>query len=88
MDTTYTNMHKDAAVALIEYQTIAGTTSRISANEWWNGEGINFDIDEKLKFALHMDEICMVAAHAHAMGMLDLKEVKKISRRLQGVRYD
>ena len=69
---------------LIEIDSIlADKDSYMTFNEWWNGEGLEFDIDYKNKFSLHMDELEAVVIAAIATGMVDIKHCKQKAKEMK-----
>lgn len=78
------NIRYNTMSGLIEIDTLlADKESYLTFNEWWNGEGLDFDIDGKNKFSLHMDEIEAVVIAAIVTGMVDIKHCKQKAKEMK-----
>lgn len=78
------NMRKNGMVGIIENQSF-DTATVVHFSEWWNGEGLDFEVShgkESKKFSLHIDEMhCLVTA-MNACGMIDLDQIEISTDRL------
>lgn len=83
----YSNKRNNAVTCLIEVEDLHGS-STITTSEWWNGEGVDFELRsndsvQKFHFTSSEAQAILVALMTH--GMVDLEaskaEVEKIERR-------
>lgn len=83
------NMRKNGNVGVME-DTEFDKTIHVHFSEWWNGEGMDFDVErtghkiasENSKYSFTMQEMEMLFAAALAIGMVDLDDVQKRSQEL------
>lgn len=69
------NMHKRSIVGI--YEDDAGLVPvNVHFSEWWNGEGMMFDFDDRQRFDLHSDELQALCVIAIATGMIDIDVCK------------
>ena len=74
-----------ARVGIVE--TDITVKSSIHFSEWWNGEGMDFTIEHDndsldTKLSLHSEELTVLAAIGLRTGMIDLKDLKKLSKEI------
>lgn len=65
------NIRKNGIVGVIEEEGLVKVNLHFS--EWWNGEGLDFNFDDK-RFELHIDEIGALVTAAVITGMVDVQE--------------
>lgn len=79
------SIRKYCFVGIIDYD-IFGQKGYLHFSEYFSGEGLDFtfskDKEDDIKFSLNLDEIFALSVAAYSSGYLDLKEVKKESKRL------
>jgi hypothetical protein len=79
----YVNLRKDTISGIIKKETIAGDPLECVFNEWWNGEGIDFQFDNDRPISLSIDQLQCVAAAVKVMGFIDTEEVDRDVRRMK-----
>lgn len=72
------NFRRDTISGLIPIDGLID--GEILFTEWWNGEGIDFEIElkadkSKKQFSLHADELENIAAIAAYIGLLDQESI-------------
>ena len=71
------NMRKNGMVGVLE-NTDFDTTTTVHFSEWWNGEGLDFEVShgkETKKLSLHMNEMHSLVTAMVATGMIDLDQI-------------
>ena len=80
------NMRSNGQVGVLE-DTQFDSKIYVHFSEWWNGEGLDFDIEskgeEKRRIALHIDEMRLLVTAMVATGMVDLNEIVHAADKLQ-----
>lgn len=77
------NIRKNGQVGIIEYSPlIEDKDSYLHFSEWWNGEGLDFNFNDAVKFSLNLDDIAALVTAAIATGYVDVKECKKRAKEL------
>lgn len=75
------DIRKDSISGIIEEEGLTNTSIHFS--EWWNGEGIDFLINDTKHISLHMEEIKLIMIAAIASNMINTKECKEEARLLK-----
>ena len=80
------NMHKRSFTGLYESGAgdVFGVPVSIHFAEWWNGEGITFDINDQKHVALHADELHALMVIAIATKMVDVSNCMRDADDLVG----
>lgn len=69
------DIRRNGIVGIVETEGLTKVSLHFS--EWWNGEGMDFDFDDKKKFSLHIDEMHALAVALTAAGYIDLEAVRE-----------
>ncbi len=67
------NIRRNSITGIVE--TTGLTDVSLIFSEWWNGEGVDFTFDDKMRISLHLDEIRALFVAMVATEMVDLDEV-------------
>lgn len=74
------NLRKDGLVGLFEYSGLIDVS--IHFNEWWNGEGFDYSINNKPIFSIHSNELSAMVAIGIATGYIDIDDCKEMAEQL------
>lgn len=69
------DIRRNSITGVIETEGL--TKVNLHFSEWWNGEGMDFDFDDKKKFCLHLDEMHALAVALVATGYIDVEAVQQ-----------
>ena len=70
------DIRRNTISGVIEYTTLASDkTSYMAFNEWWNGEGLDFQFDDRLPIGLHIDDMHAMFVAAVASGYVEVDRV-------------
>lgn len=78
----FVSLRKDTTSGIIEKEGIAGDDVSCVFHEWWNGEGIDFNFDEKI-VQLDYTQLHCIAVAMSVLGMVDRDEVREDLRRMK-----
>lgn len=89
------NIRRNSITGIIESQGLTEVSLHFS--EWWNGEGMDFTIDDKKTISLHSEELHAIILAGLAAEMVDfdllmdelydlLKESEKRERMIENMR--
>ena len=79
MDFEFKHMRRTAQSAIIQWKNQTDKMCYLHASEWWNGEGIDFNIDSfvERRISLDFDDMRALVVVMNAMGYLDMDEIAK-----------
>ena len=69
------DIRRNSITGVIETEGL--TKVNLHFSEWWNGEGMDFDFDDKKKICLHLDEMHALAVALVATGYIDVEAVQE-----------
>lgn len=75
------NIRRNSITGIIESQGLTEVSLHFS--EWWNGEGMDFNFDDKKFVSLHLEELHAMMVGAVACGMIDIGSVMKEATELE-----
>lgn len=89
------NIRRNSITGIIESEGLTNVSLHFS--EWWNGEGMDFNFDDKKFMSLHSEELSAIMVAALAAEMVDigsimdelydlLKESEKRERMIENMR--
>lgn len=67
------NIRRNSITGIIEKEGL--TTVSLHFSEWWNGEGMDFNFDDKKFVSLHSEELKAMMVAALAAEMIDMGSV-------------
>ena len=67
------NIRRNSITGIIESQGLTEVSLHFS--EWWNGEGMDFNFDDKKFMSLHSEELSAIMVAALAAEMVDIGSI-------------
>ena len=67
------NIRRNSITGIIESEGLTNVSLHFS--EWWNGEGMDFNFDDKKFVSLHSEELSAIMVAALAAEMIDMGSV-------------